>query len=118
MLEVFLYIFIFLLASYGAVSLTFCIMNSIRGRFTESKPRVKFVLLVKNNEEIIEGIVRSFFTEGIQEKLMANGSLTVVDMDSQDQTPELLERLKKDYECLMVYRKDEKDRVFTEEDYN
>ena len=106
-------IFTYLLAVYGAFTLIITICNSIRQRLDNDNCNVKVVLIVKNQEETIEGIIRNLFSADILRKAMTTEKLTVVDMGSSDKTPTILGKLKKDYESFEILEEDEKGRIFS-----
>ena len=74
--------------------------------------QVKLVLIVRNQGETIEGVLRNVLPRDFIRKLMPGGKLHVLDMDSDDDTLDILRKLEKDYECLEVLRKSEKDALF------
>ncbi|HEX3027940.1 MAG TPA: hypothetical protein VHT34_01225 [Clostridia bacterium] len=104
-------VFTYLLAIYGAFALISSITYSIRLRTTNSNTDVKLVLMVRNQENTIEGAVRDIFSKHIVEDITPGEKLAIIDMGSTDQTPDMLEKLEDDY-CIQVYKEREKDRIF------
>ena len=111
MLETLLQFFILFLAAYGFISLITGITGVMRKRSGEGF-RTRLALLVENQEESIEGVIRTVFMEHILGKVMSKENLMVVDMGSQDDTMDILLRLKEEYGCMDVLTVDEKDRIF------
>jgi len=72
----------------------------------------KLVLIVKNQGEVIEGVLRNALQRDFIRKLMPDGRLTVVDMGSTDDTVEILKKLEMDYECIEVLKKSEMESLF------
>ena len=106
-------VLICLLAAYGALSLAISIFNTACQRFISENTSMKIILMVKNQAETIEGVVRDIFTGDFSRKVMSGNKLTVVDMGSMDETVEILRKLKDDYEYLEVVTSEEKDKIFT-----
>ncbi|MEG6612740.1 hypothetical protein V6C42_07775 [Pseudoclostridium thermosuccinogenes] len=86
------------LAIYGAITLASQIINSIRCGKYRKNPGIKLILAVKNQEDVIEGIIRGIYRAGLLEKAMCSGHLTVLDMGSKDDTVKILMKLKKYYQ--------------------
>ncbi|MGI6538314.1 MAG: hypothetical protein ACOX22_08320 [Caldicoprobacterales bacterium] len=63
------------------------------------------IISVKNQEEAIEGIVRGFIVkaglDSTEEKLL---DIVLLDFDSTDKTPKVLEKLANDYSVVKVIR--------------
>ncbi|MCX7841758.1 MAG: hypothetical protein N2489_01620 [Clostridia bacterium] len=110
---VILNVFLYLLAGYGAAALLMAIITSIRRRVCTENANVKLIVMVKNGEEVIEGIVRNIFLGDFLRKIMVCGKLTVLDMGSEDSTLEILKRLEKEYGDMEVLEKNQKNEVFT-----
>ena len=117
MVKVLFYALIYLLTVYGALSLIFCVFNSIRYRVKGEDRGIKLVLLVKNQGRVIEGIVRNIFMGDFLRKIMSGGKLTVLDMGSEDETLEILERLKNDYGNLDILKESDKWKIFDSFDW-
>jgi len=105
-------IFTYLLAVYGAIALIFAICNSIKQRLCNDNSSIKMVLIVKNQEEVIEGIIRNLSSADILRKAMTTEKLTILDMSSSDKTLEILNKLKSDYEYFDILEEDEKESIF------
>ena len=112
MLKIFLGILICLLASYGALSLIIGVANSIYGRTKGRDSKIRLVLVIKNQAEAIEGIIRNIFNGDVLGKAMSDGCLMVVDMGSTDETMSILMKLRDDYECIDIFKQDEKEKIF------
>jgi len=112
MLKTIIDFFVYLLAVYGVLSLIINIIDSVHPGSGLRSSGVKMVLLVKNQEETIEGIIRSMFMGDFLRKIGSGHMLTVLDMGSKDKTPVILEKLKKQYESMEVLMAEEKEKVF------
>ena len=102
-----------LLAVYGAFMLIFCMIGAVRSRSVSGTSKVRVVVVVRDVEEQIESIVRNALKAELATRLMSDGNLTFVDMDSQDGTLLLLNKLKKDYENIDILEMEEKDKAFS-----
>ncbi|HOM01331.1 MAG TPA: hypothetical protein PLH43_00700 [Acetivibrio sp.] len=101
------------LAAYGLMMLIHDLLVSIKNHNKGYRnSQVKLVLIVKNQGETIEGVLRNVLPRDFIRKLMPGGKLMVLDMGSNDDTMDILRRLEKDYECLEVLGKSEKDALF------
>lgn len=112
MLNYIVYVLIYFLAIYGALSLIIGLMNSQDKRIKFKNSNNKLVLFTKDSEETIEGIVRSICRSDFNCKNICNGMLTIVDMGSIDDTISILNKLENDYCNLEIIKEDEKERVF------
>lgn len=61
-----------------------------------------FIIAVKNQEETIEGIMRSILFRILYGKEEYIEKLIVADMGSTDKTKEIIEKLQKDYKCISL----------------
>jgi len=104
---------VYLFALYGAVILILGTVGSVCRSKSCDNLKIRMVLVVKNAENVIEGIVRNVFLGGVLGIVMSQGRLTIIDMGSTDSTQEILNKLKNDYEVLDVLGTDEKEKVFT-----
>ena len=93
---------IWILAIYGLIQILIDIFNGIS--FVNNNIRDMYVLIaVKNQEETIEGIIRSIVFKNIynkNESLFNN--IIITDMGSTDETLNILKRLTKEYTFLKV----------------
>lgn len=101
-----------MLALYGAYSIISGILNLTLSAGIYRDDRIKTVLIVKDAEEIIEGIVRGIFTDESYRKNVHTCKFTIIDMDSSDDTAKVLRRLERKYGSMDVLGKNEKDLVF------
>jgi len=104
---------VYVLAIYGLLSLAVSIFSLIPARVKNSNGKIKIVLMVKDSEEVIEGVVRNIFAGNTVKEFSTDGKLTVVDFGSKDGTVEILNRLKDSYVHMEVLNNDEKEKVFT-----
>lgn len=105
-------VFVYILALYGAVYLVIGFVDSVRKKLKNENKSVKFILLVKNQEDSIEGIIRGLFFQNLFRDIITLDRFTVVDMGSADDTLKILEKLKRDYQYLNVVNFDKKDEIF------
>lgn len=100
------FVFLWIAAVYGL----FNIFYSISRYFFDAgksmrNPTFSIILIVRNQEDAIEGIIRSIARRGFldgNEGILLN--LIVVDDYSRDQTPEILRFLAREYKFLKVVR--------------
>lgn len=112
MFETIMEIIICLLAAYGFFTLLHDLVMTIKQRANYKNPMVKLVLLVKNQGDVIECILRNVLSRDVLRKLIPQGKLIILDMGSKDDTLDILRKLEKDYECLEVIRKGERETIF------
>ena len=110
--------FIYLLAVYGFMSLIISIINSIQWKQGLKNSTYKLVLLVKNQEETIEGVIRNIYMENILSPLIHNGKLVVLDMGSKDKTVYILNKLEEEYSDIEVLDWNSRNKIFTGFDEN
>ena len=63
---------------------------------------IYMIIAVKNQENKIEGFLRSFLFRVIYGKEELIKDIIIVDLDSNDETPVILEKLQKEYEELKI----------------
>ena len=68
--------------------------------------------MLKDQEESVEGIVRSMFSESLVRKVINSGKVTVLDMGSKDDTWKILNKLGTLYEQLELIKPSEKEKIF------
>lgn len=112
MLNILSKILLYFLASYGILVLLMTIVDSIRQRVRLENSMIKMVLLIKNQEETIEGVVRNIYIENILKKVLSSNRMSIVDMGSEDKTMEILIKLKKDYEFFDLLNANERETIF------
>ena len=89
------------LALYGLFEIAKTIINIYT--YTNLKSDGIYVIIaVKNQENKIEGFLRSFLFRVIYGKEEFIKNIIVTDLDSKDETINILNRLEKDYECIKV----------------
>lgn len=111
MLRIIFEFFIYVFAIYGFIIFIVDLADSIYRRARSRDTEVKLLLVVKDQEENIEGIIRNVFLGDFPGKAMAGGRLIVVDLGSVDNTVHILSRLKQYYENMEIITKDEKEKV-------
>ena len=60
------------------------------------------IIATKNQENKIEGFLRSFLFRVIYGKEENVKDVIVTDLGSKDETPKIIESLSKDYECIKI----------------
>lgn len=63
---------------------------------------IYLIVAVKNQEEKIEGVLRSILFRFIYGKEESINDIIVTDLGSKDKTPEIIEKLGKDYETVSI----------------
>ncbi len=106
-------IFTYLLAAYGTFCIIISIWHSISQRMHYKNNDVKLVLIVKNQEETIEGIVRSAFSEDNLRKIMSTEKPAIVDMGSTDNTIDIISKLNKNFEYFEIFNKSSREEIFS-----
>lgn len=92
---------IWTLALYGLFEIIKTIINIYT--YTNLKSDGIYVIIaVKNQENKIEGFLRSFLFRVIYGKEDLIKNIIVTDLDSKDETINILNRLEKDYECIKI----------------
>lgn len=103
---------IFLFSIYGFLSLLIATVNSLCLRCNLDKSDIRMIIMVKNQEDVIEGVVRNIITSNISKKLIYSKNLMIVDMGSTDDTLKILRRLERYYKIIDIYTVDECDKIF------
>lgn len=90
---------IWILAIYGLID----IIKDILATF--SKPKINIddtyiIIAVKNKSNSIENLLRNILFKIFYMKDESNTNVIVTDLGSNDETTEILNRLKQDYNCL------------------
>ena len=104
---------IYLLAIYGALTLILGIFGAIRTRLHLKGSKLKLVLIVKNSEKYLEYLIRDMIIKFMSDRSIPIDALTVINMNSVDDTGAILEKLHKDFECMEVLPEKDKERVFS-----
>lgn len=109
-IEILMYIF----ALYGFISAISLITRHFYRSIKFGSSGIRIVLIVKNQGEMIEGVVRSVLSSRMFEGIIREDSLYIVNMESKDSTGEILHRLKRDYDCynLVILDNEEKNKIF------
>lgn len=89
------------LALYGLFEIMKTILYIVT--YTNLKSDGIYVIIgVKNQEDKIEGFMRSILFRFLYGKEEYIKKIIVADLDSKDQTKPILDRLSQDYECIKV----------------
>lgn len=99
-------------ATYGFITFLHELLLTIKHNMKYKTSMVKLVLIVKNQGEVIEGVLRNILQRDFIRKLMPGGRLIVLDMGSNDDTIDILRKLEKDFEYIQVLKKSEKESLF------
>lgn len=92
---------IWTLALYGLLEIIKTILYIYS--YTNLKPNgIYLIVAVKNQEEKIEGFLRSFLFRILYGKEEYIKDIIVADLDSKDGTREIIDKLEKEYDCMKV----------------
>jgi len=105
---------VYLLAIYGTLTLILGIFGAIHTGLHLKGSKLKLVLIVKNSEKYIEFLVKDVVLKFMSGRSIPIDALTVINMNSVDDTGAILEKLHKDVECLEVLSEKEKERIFSD----
>ena len=105
-----------ILAVYGVIALILGISESICCRMPGPRPKVRAVLLVQDAQEQIEYIVRYAVKKEYAPRIMSDKKLIIVDMNSEDNTYALLEKLQKNFPSIEVLKRSDADNILKEFD--
>jgi len=105
------YAILSLLAIYGLISL-FLDVFKLMGRKKYFVEKANIVLLVNDQEQNIEGMVREAMESKFVRNIAINGSFIIVDMNSKDDTLKILKKLENQFPLVEVCSFDEKDCIF------
>lgn len=89
------------MAIYGVVELIKTILNIYLHTNLKSEG-IYLIIAVKNQENKIEGFLRSILFRILYGKEENVKDIIIADLDSTDDTKEILEKLSKDYNCIKV----------------
>lgn len=90
-------------------------INLLKSRFIFDDVNMKVVFIVKDNEEVIEDIVRSVMLCDFTSKNVLSKNLFVLDMGSKDKTMDILKKLEKDYSSrFRVLEYENRESIFTD----
>lgn len=105
------YVILSLFAIYGLIDLFLNIFRLI-GRKKYFVENANIALLVNDQEENIEGMVRSAMESKFVRNIAINGSFIIVDMDSKDDTLKILRKLENQFPLVEVCAFDERECIF------
>jgi len=112
MLKTIFEILVYMFATYGFILFLHELLVNIKHNTQCKNSMMKLVLIVKNQGEVIEGVLKNALQRDFIRKLMPDGRLTILDMGSKDDTVDILRKLEKDYECVQVLKKSEMEIFF------
>ena len=107
------HILLYLLAACSAVLLLIYIINRKSSKTKDEGARLSLVIMVRNQQDVVEGLVRNFFRGNFLKRVVPEMKITVIDMSSNDETWEILTKLAKTYEYLEVIKESDKEKIFT-----
>jgi len=112
MFNIFIQVITYVLALYGLSIIIFNILYALIKKPNIREPHVKLVLIVKNQEDIIEGIIRNIFMVDFLKKIIEKEKLTIIDMGSTDDTFKIITRLRKDNKGIEILEYNQKEKIF------
>ena len=99
MINFFINVILWTLALYGFFEILKTILRTyLHPKISSSG--IYLIIAVKNEENKIEGFLRSFLFKLLYGKEDNIDNIFVVDLNSSDKTPDILNILSKDYDCL------------------
>ena len=105
------YAMLSLLAIFGLISL-FLDIFKLMGRKKYFVEKANLVLLVNDQEQNIEGLVRDAMESKFVRNIAINGNFIVLDMNSKDETLRLLKKLENQFPLLEVCSFEDSDCIF------
>ncbi len=89
---------------YGVIQMGINIYRELCNVYFVKNEDVYIIITVKNQQDTIEGIIRSIVWKSLNSKRGGGivPNILVVDMGSTDETPEILERLCVEYDFIEV----------------
>lgn len=106
------YALVWLMAIYGLFSFFITIFKII-GRKHFASEKANLILVVKDQEENIESMVRDAMNSKFVRGITLTGSFIVLDMDSKDDTLKILKRLEQQFPLLEVCSYEDKESLLT-----
>jgi hypothetical protein len=106
------YLIIYIFALYGVLSIVSITVKRFCYNIKLKSSDTRIVLLVKNKEDVIEGIIKSIFKGEVLKNLIWDNSIYVVDMGSKDATVNILKKLKKIYTGLETLEIKDRENIF------
>lgn len=101
MLDFILFGFLWVLAIYGFIEIVKTIYFNLIHINLRSNG-IYLIVAAKNQEEKIEGVLRSILFRFIYGKEENINNIIVTDLGSTDRTPEIIEKLASDYETVEI----------------
>lgn len=89
---------------YGFLCALIKIYNhiKIKNLFNSNNSIFKVILIIKNQENIIEGVIRNMIISDFNRLISLSKELTIIDLDSTDKSFEIVTKLSKQYRFLNV----------------
>lgn len=101
----------FVIVYFGLYCLIDLIDIKYKGNNTQARNNYAVTLLVKDVDEDLEHIIRTLKSTCTNDLTICN-KIFIIDMDSKDQTPGILEKISWLDENIEVLRFEEKERIF------
>ncbi len=111
MINVIFLVVTYMLALYGFFSIFYLILREFIKPKIEDEG-IKLVIIEKNQESRIEGILDNVLTGDLVKRLISSGKITVLDMGSEDGTVEILRKLKEKYQSINLVHENERHVIF------
>lgn len=112
MIDVITIVLLSLFATYGLISLLREIAFSFRDRIAEESDGFRLALIVKDCQEDVEWAVRRIMDTRLPAASGYPYRLTIVDLNSTDETPLILNKLCREYPGIELLGEEERYRIF------
>ncbi|MCL2858999.1 MAG: glycosyltransferase [Oscillospiraceae bacterium] len=105
MTDFFIQSLIWIFAIYGFIEIIKVLIMNL-SKINMKNTGIYIIIAVKNQEEKIEGFLRSFLFRVMYGKEEYKDSIMLVDLNSTDNSKQILEKFKKDYQLELLEWKD------------
>lgn len=102
-------VFVWVLALYGLLEIVKDLINISKINDIEKKG-IKHLMFVKNQEENIEGYLRTYLLKRVVDNKIYNDDVLVIDLESTDNTKKILKKLEEEtneIKCISIEQVDE-----------
>ena len=90
-------------ALFGMISLMIRVIMGFKWKGKSGKGKYSIIISARNQEDTIEGLIRGFILKtGVDGQEEALFNVVLVDADSSDDTPKVMQRLAKEY-CFVKF---------------
>lgn len=97
MIEFFCYSLVWIFALYGFIEIVKVLICTFINVKEPTNEKIHIVIGIKDAEEYVESFIRTFFYKIINSKYNDSIEVIIVDMNSKDNTNQILNMLNKDY---------------------